>query len=133
MKYDDIINLPHHTSVKHPRMSRSARAAQFAPFAAITGLDDELEETARLTDAKRELEDEEKEKINNTLVRIKNNPQLQNTVKLTYFKSDGRKAGGAYITEKCSIRRIDETAKVIILTDRREIQINDIFSIDIYK
>ena len=63
-KYDDIINLPHHVSAKRPQMSRSARAAQFAPFAALVGLDDEMEETARLTDAKPELEEAEKEKIN---------------------------------------------------------------------
>ena len=62
-KYDDIINLPHHVSAKRPQMSRSARAAQFAPFAALVGLDDEMEETARLTDAKPELEEAEKEKI----------------------------------------------------------------------
>ena len=66
-KYDDIINLPHHVSTKRPQMTRSARAAQFAPFAALVGLDDEMEETARLTDTKPELEEAEKEKINRIL------------------------------------------------------------------
>ena len=67
-KYDDIINLPHHTSTKHPRMTRSARAAQFAPFAALTGLDDEMEETARLTDKKIILDEEQKQVINRELL-----------------------------------------------------------------
>ena len=71
-KYDDIINLPHHTSTKHPRMTRTARAAQFAPFAALTGLDDEMEETARLTDKKITLDEEQKQVINRELLFIKN-------------------------------------------------------------
>lgn len=114
-------------------MSRSARATQFAPFAAITGLDDEIEETARLTDKKRELEDGEKEKINRELIYIKNNPQTRHTVKLTYFKSDGRKEGGAYITKKCTVRRIDEIERKLILDDRNEIFIDNILSIKICK
>lgn len=133
MKYDDIINLPHHVSIKRPQMSRSARATQFAPFAAITGLDDEIEETARLTDKKRELEDAEKEKINRELIYIKNNPQTRHAVNLTYFKRDGRKEGGAYITKKCTVRRIDEIERKLILDDRNEIFIDNILSIEICK
>lgn len=130
-KYDDIINLPHHVSTKRPQMSRSARAAQFAPFAAIVGLDDELEETARLTDTKPELEEAEKEKINRVLLEIKNNPQKETAVELTFFRPDGRKDGGAIITRRCSVRRIDEIERKLIFSDRSEIEFDNILSMKI--
>ena len=130
-KYDDIINLPHHVSTKRPQMSRSARAAQFAPFAAIVGLDDELEETARLTDTKPELEEAEKEKINRVLLEIKNNPQKETAVELTFFRPDGRKDGGAIITRPCSVRRIDEIERKLIFSDRSEIEFDNILSMKI--
>ena len=132
-KYDDIINLPHHVSAKRPQMSRSARAAQFAPFAALVGLDDEMEETARLTDAKPELEEAEKEKINRVLLEIRNNPQKETAVELTFFRHDGRKDGGAIITRPCTVRRIDEIERKLILNDRSEIVIDNILSIKISK
>lgn len=132
-KYDDIINLPHHVSAKRPQMSRSARAAQFAPFAALVGLDDEMEETARLTDAKPELEEAEKEKINRVLLEIRNNPQKETAVELTFFRHDGRKDGGAIITRPCTVRRIDEIERKLILNDRSEIEFDNILSIRISK
>ena len=132
-KYDDIINLPHHVSAKRPQMSRSARAAQFAPFAALVGLDDEMEETARLTDAKPELEEAEKEKINRVLLEIRNNPQKETAVELTFFRPDGRKNGGAIITRPCTVRRIDEIERKLILSDRSEIEFDNILSIKISK
>lgn len=132
-KYDDIINLPHHVSAKRPQMSRSARAAQFAPFAALVGLDDEMEETARLTDAKPELEEAEKEKINRVLLKIRNNPQKETAVELTFFRPDGRKDGGAIITRPCTVRRIDEIERKLILSDRSEIEFDNILSIKINK
>ncbi len=132
-KYDDIINLPHHVSAKRPQMSRSARAAQFAPFAALVGLDDEMEETARLTDAKPELEEAEKEKINRVLLEIRNNPQKETAVELTFFRPDGRKDGGAIITRPCTVMRIDEIERKLILSDRSEIEFDNILSIKISK
>lgn len=132
-KYDDIINLPHHVSAKRPQMSRSARAAQFAPFAALVGLDDEMEETARLTDAKPELEEAEKEKINRVLLEIRNNPQKETAVELTFFRPDGRKDGGAIITRPCTVKRIDEIERKLILIDRSEIEFDNILSIKISK
>lgn len=129
--YEDIINLPHHVSSKRPRMSRTARAVQFAPFAAIVGLDDELEETARLTSRKPELEESEKEKINRVLVEIVNNSQQQNAVSLTFFQRDGKKEGGAIITRSCSVRKIDDISRKLILSDRSEIEIDNILSIKI--
>ena len=132
-KYDDIINLPHHVSTKRPQMSRSARAAQFAPFAAIVGFDDELEETARLTDAKPELEESEKEKINRVLLEIRDNPHKETAVELTFFRPDGRKDGGAIITRPCSVRRIDEIERKLIFSDRSEIEFDNILSMKIIK
>ena len=128
-KYDDIINLPHHTSTKHPRMTRSARAAQFAPFAALTVLDDEMEETARLTDKKIILDEEQKQVINRELLFIKNNPQRDIPVIITFFKSDGRKEGGAYIEKEVIIKKIDEINRKLILSDYSEIEIDDLFSV----
>ena len=130
-KYDDIINLPHHTSTKHPRMTRTARAAQFAPFAALTGLDDEMEETARLTDKKITLDEEQKQVINRELLFIKNNPQRDIPVIITFFKSDGRKDGGAYIEKEVRIKKIDEINRNLILSDYSEIKIDDLFSVRI--
>lgn len=130
-KYDDIINLPHHTSTKHPRMTRTARAAQFAPFAALTGLDDEMEETARLTDKKISLDDEQKQVINRELLFIKNNPQRDIPVIITFFKSDVRKDGGAYIEKEVRIKKIDEINRKLILSDYSEIKIDDLFSVRI--
>lgn len=128
-KYDDIINLPHHTSSKHPRMTRTARAAQFAPFAALTGLDDEMEETARLTDKKLILDEEQKQIINRELLFIKNNPQKDIPVIITFFKSDGRKEGGAYIEKEVRIKKIDEINRKLILSDYSEIEIDNLFSV----
>lgn len=132
-KYDDIINLPHHVSTKRPQMTRSARAAQFAPFAALVGLDGEMEETARLTDTKPELEEAEKEKINRILLEIRDNPQKETAVELTFFRPDGRKDGGAIITVPCTVRRIDEIGRSLILSDRSEIEFENILSIKTIK
>lgn len=132
-KYDDIINLPHHVSTKRPQMTRSARAAQFAPFAALVGLDDEMEETARLTDTKPELEEAEKKKINRILLEIRDNPQKETAVELTFFRPDGRKDGGAIITVPCTVRRIDEIGRSLILSDRSKIEFENILSIKTIK
>ena len=132
-KYDDIINLPHHVSAKRPQMSRSARAAQFAPFAALVGLDDEMEETARLTDAKPELEEAEKKKNTVVLFQIRKTPKKHTAVELTFFRPDGRKDGGAIITRPCTVRRIDEIERKLILSDRSEIEFGNILSIKISK
>ena len=132
-KYDDIINLPHHVSTKRPQMTRSARAAQFAPFAALVGLDDEMEETARLTDTKPELEEAEKEKINRILLEIRDNPQKETAVELTFFRPDGRKDGGAIITVPCTVRRIDEIGRSLMLSDRSKIEFENILSIKTIK
>ena len=115
-KYDDIINLPHYEPKYHPRMSKYKRSAQFAPFAALVGYDEQVQECSRLTDKRLEIDDELKEKINYKLNKIneliKNNP----VVEITYFIPDVKKDGGKYITEKGNVKRIDyiiaETAMI---------------------
>lgn len=130
-KYDDIINLPHHTSKVHPRMSVANRAAQFAPFAALTGYDDELRETIRLTDKKIELEEETKEEINRKLQELKAELQKLPNVTFTYFIKDTHKEGGAYITTYGVVKKIDEYRNVIILDNKEEIPIVDILELKI--
>ena len=95
-KYDDIINLPHHISKKHPQMTLEARAAQFAPFAALTGYDDEIRETARLTNRRIDLDEEAKSILDNKIKIILEQISQRPTVSLTYFIPDLKKDGGKF-------------------------------------
>lgn len=132
-KYDDIINLPHHISKKHPRLSIEQRAAQFAPFAALTGLSDEIKETARITESRIELDEDEKLKINYILQKIKNKVFEKPQVAITYFVPDLKKIGGEYKTKIGNIRRIDEDNQLIIFEDKTKISIKEIIEILDYK
>lgn len=129
-KYDDIINLPHHISKKHPPMTLEARAAQFAPFAALTGYGDEIRETARLTNRRIELDEEAKSILDNKIKIILEQISQRPTVSITYFIPDLKKDGGKYITTSGIIKKIDEYKQVIVLEDKTEIPTNEI--IDIY-
>lgn len=114
--YDDIIHLPHHVSTRHPQMSLYSRAAQFAPFAALTGHDDAIEETARLTDVQRELTQGERDVLNRKmtiLLQRSDNP----IVEITYFLPDRRKSGGRYCTVAGTIKKVDDIGGKIVLTD----------------
>ena len=128
-KYDDIINLPHHISSKHPRLSMEQRAAQFAPFAALTGYGDSIKETARLTDNRIELNEEEKENINIKLQELKSKISTMPQVTITYIVPDVKKAGGEYITKMNRLKKIDEYKKTIILDDKTIIPINEVIEI----
>ena len=130
-KYDDIINLPHHVSLTHPHISRLDRAAQFSPFAALTGYDAAIKETARLTDKKVELGEYELEELNRTLMELSDRISQYPQAMITYFEPDKRKEGGAYITVSKKIKRIDEIEQVIYLTDGSKIPLSDIFSIEV--
>ena len=127
--YNDIINMPHHVSNNRPQMSMRDRAAQFAPFAALTGYDDAVRETARQTNQKIELLDEQvailNEKILFLIEKIKDNLEIT----ITYFIPDKKKEGGAYATVKGIIKKIDEYNKLIILNDGREIMMDSIFDL----
>ena len=130
VSYDDIIELPHHTSKKHTHMSIYDRSAQFSSFAALNGHSDAIKETARLTERKIELDDDEIYEINQRLSIIKNNISIQPKISVTYFRPDENKEGGAYILESGDVRRIDEYEKTIIMTNGNHIHINDIKNID---
>ncbi|MEG1458250.1 MAG: hypothetical protein RSJ40_02985 [Acetivibrio sp.] len=128
--YDDIINLVHPVSKKHPPMPRMDRAAQFAPFAALTGYEDAVKETARLTDRRKELDEGEqdmlREKLNLVVAQIEECPEIT----ITYFKPDEKKDGGAYLTATGYVKKIDEYQRTLYLTDGTKIAIEEIFEIE---
>ena len=125
-KYDDIINLPHHVSKKHPQMSLHDRAAQFSPFAALTGHKAAINETARLTDEKQILSEDVIAKLNEQLNLIKENIGTNQTVTIPYFVPDDKKSGGAYISHTGVVKKIDEYNHTVILTDKTVIPIEQI-------
>ena len=130
-KYDDMINLSHWNPKNHPRMSMTNRSAQFAPFAALTGYKEEIIETSRFVDRMIELNDDEKNFINQKLCLIQENIKNHPFVSITYFIPDKLKKGGSYETLKCNIQKIDLDNKMIITSDKTKILINNIFDIKI--
>ena len=128
--YSDIINMPHHVSKNRPQMSMHDRAAQFAPFAALTGYDDAVKETARLTDRKTELLDEQvailNEKILLLIEKIKDNPEIS----IIHFVPDQKKEGGTYKTIHGIVKKIDEFNKLIIMNDGKRINMESILDIE---
>ena len=129
--YEDIINLPHHTSKKYPRMDRAMRACQFAPFSALTGHEDAVKETARLTDAMAELDDYEILKINDELSKVIENISQNPKVRVTYFKPDQKKTGGEYVTVEGKVKKIDKFDRVLIMADGEKIRIESILGLDV--
>ena len=126
MKYEDIIYLPHPTSTKHPRMSLYDRAAQFSPFAALTGHEAAIMETARLTECNTELDEDEKGKINEKLKWIQEHLKEEPEVTITYFLPDERKEGGRYVSYTGIVRRMNAYDHTVVLKDGLVISINDI-------
>ena len=114
-RYDDIIDMPHHRSTERAHMSLYDRAAQFSPFAALTGHEEAIEETARLTEKQVILEENAIEKINRELYEIAQHPDERRSVSITYFRPDPYKEGGVYLTEVGVIRKLDEVEKVVIM------------------
>ena len=128
-KYDDIINLPHHVSATRPHMPIIDRAAQFQPFAALSGYGDAVRETARLTDEKIELTEDEKALLDTRLQRLADEISSQPKVTLTYFQPDKKKAGGAYVTVTSQLKKIDDLVGTLILMDGKRVLIEDILTI----
>lgn len=128
-KYKDIIDLPHHTSVKHPRMSIHNRAGQFAPFAALTGYSDAVKETARLTDERIELDEGIKSMLSDKLLYLETHPNIEAT--FTYFVYDKRKKGGKYIDVIGSVKKIDKIYNIVHLHNGTKIIINELHNISI--
>ena len=129
--YDDIIDLPHHVSSTRPRMPMIDRAAQFQPFRALTGYEDAVRETARLTDRRLELTEEEKARLDAALQRLMDSISSRPQVSVTWFQPDKRKAGGAYVTTTGRLKKIDNLEGVLILLGGERIVIEDILDIQI--
>lgn len=129
-RYDDIINLPHHVSTKHPHMAPIDRAAQFSPFAALTGHDEAIKETARLTDERMELDENRKELLDARLQLLREHLGEKPTVTFTFFEPDERKSGGAYVTVTGSVKKIEEYENKIVLEEGAAIFIDDIYAVE---
>ena len=129
-KYDDIINLPNPTPTCRPRMSALDRAAQFAPFAALTGYEEVVAEAARLTDDRLELSEDMKIILNDKMQMIVDNLDKEPFVTVRYFVPDKRKAGGAYIEVSEIVKEIDEYERCIVMTDGIKIPIEQVRAID---
>ena len=127
--YDDIIHLPHHVSQNHPQMPLRDRAAQFAPFAALTGYEAAVGETARQTAERRELDAQEAAELNRRLTdlaaRLKDRPK----VTIEYFVPDERKAGGAYVTVTGRVRNISVAERLLVMEDGTAISLEDVASV----
>ena len=129
-KYDKIINLPHHVSSTRPHMSMIDRAAQFSPFAALTGYDAAVRETARLTEQKIELDEYEKAALDQRILLLQEHLKELPEVTITHFVPDERKDGGKYISITEAVKKIDTYEKQIVLVDKSKIPIENILSIE---
>ena len=129
-QYDDIINLPHHVSKTRPQMSMLDRAAQLSPFAALTGYDAAIKETGRLTDEKVNLSEEEKEALDRKqqilLEKLADHPALT----VIFFVPDEKKSGGAYVTKRGKLKKIDEFERLMQLADGTKIPLDDVAEIE---
>ncbi len=128
--YDDIIGLPHHESAKHPKMPALDRAAQFMPFAALTGHNAAVMETERLTDSRMELDEMKKEELNEHLQFIKEQLLQKPQISITYFLPDTQKNGGAYLTITGTVRKIEQTRHQVIMENGTVIPMDDIYEIE---
>ena len=129
--YDDIINLPHHVSKSHAQMSMMNRAAQFAPFAALTGHSAAIEETARLTDEQQELAEEDSDALNQKMAYLREVINEHPTITITYFEPDKKKAGGKYKSIEGQLQNIDDYGQAIILKSGVSIPFVSILNIQI--
>ena len=130
-KYDDIIDLPHPTSKKHPRMSRQNRAAQFSPFAALTGYDAAIRETARITEDRRELSEDAVVELNYKISLLQQEQAGMKKIKVIYFRQDTTKDSCAYREEDGDFKRIKSNEGILELTNGIQIPLEDIFKIEI--
>lgn len=130
-KYDDMIDLPRHVSKVRQRMSIENRAAQFSPFAALTGYDEAVKETSRLTDDRVELDENAMAIIDMKLNMLSDKTDELREVSITYFKTDPKKKGGTYITEVVGVKKVDSLERRLVLENDNKIFIDDILDIDI--
>ncbi len=130
-RYDDIIHLPHHSSDAHPRMPLSDRAAQFSPFAALTGHGAAIRETERLTDLQQLLAEDAALAIDRKLRFLQEKLAEQPLVAVTYFLPDLRKEGGSYQTVRGTVRRLDPHRRLLVMEDSTQIPLDDITDIEL--
>lgn len=123
-RYDDIINMEHHTSLRHPRMSPMDRAAQFAPFAALTGYEEVIAESGRLTDDREDLDEMQMAHLNEVMGEILERLPERPEVEIVRFEADSRKQGGRYVSLNGRVRNVDLDS--IVLSDDRRIPLADI-------
>ena len=128
--YEDILNLPHHVSKTRPQMSMLDRVAQFSPFAALTGYDDAIKETGRLTDEKIEMDEDRKAALDMKQAYLIEMIDEQPEISITYVLPDTKKSGGAYVTVTGNLKRFDEYERLLILTDGKKIPMDDIADIE---
>ena len=128
-QYADIINLPHHVSATRPQMSMIDRAAQFSPFAALTGYDAAIKETGRLTDEKIELDEAALNILNMKFQILVDSLDEEPEVIFTYFKPDERKAGGAYVDLTGKVKKVDDLERMIVMQNGAKIPMDDILEI----
>ena len=128
-QYDNIINLQHHVSSNHVHMSIPDRAAQFSPFAALTGFDGAIKETARLTDHRIELDETEKTILDEKLRIVQEQLSRQQQIEIVFFRPDEIKAGGAYITVRGTVRKIEGYERTVVMQDGTRILIEEIVDI----
>ena len=129
-KYDEIMGLPHHVSKTRPQMPMSDRAAQFAPFAALTGYDAAIKETGRLTDERIELDVEALSALDMKYQLLMEALDEAPEVTITYFQPDERKAGGKYVSAVGTVKKIDDFERRITMRDGTRIPMDDVLSID---
>ena len=129
-RYDDILHLPHPTSVRHPRMPISERAAIFSPFAALTGHAGAIAETTRLTKQKMELDEDTKAEVDWRQAVLMEHIAEQPEITVTWFQPDERKDGGAYLTATGRLKKLDEIQRVLVLTDGTKISLDDVAEIE---
>lgn len=128
--YDDIIHLPHHISKRHPQMSLYNRAAQFAPFSALTGYEEVIAKTARQTNPKIEIMEDDRQLMDRKLSILTTCLEEEPTITITYFQPDGRKDGGQYLTITGVVKAIRTNERIIILKDKKKISIDAIIGLE---
>lgn len=129
-QYDDIIDLPHHISNRHPHMPIPGRAAQFAPFAALTGYDAAIREAARRTEEKIELDENAKSTLDRKQQILLNCSPQHPRITVIYFKPDTHKTGGAYVSVSGQFHGIDPLKRQLVLTDKTRIPLDDILDLE---
>ena len=129
--YEDILHLPHHTSRTRTPMPMSDRAAQFSPFSALTGYNDAVTETARLTDEKTELNEEALTVLNRKYQILAGHLDEEPEITITYFKPDGKKAGGAYAVVEGTVKRLDPVEHTIVMENGIKIPMEDVVDLDV--